>query len=128
MLMGDVGLFFYINGHFLVHGCDLQEAEKYGKFKIYQGSHFEVWDKCYVKTYHVDYDYYPRGRIVYDTEIEKYFVYRDACIPEEEICKFIEDRVGENYVLLLDEHYQCHGCNQVYVNLFEIFGNALLEE
>lgn len=126
--MGHVGIFFYTAGQFLFHGCDLSGAEIYGGFKVYSRSHFEVWDDYYFKNYHVDYDYYPRGRIVYDTKTNKYLVYRDACIPEDEMQKIAETYVGKEYVLLEDEHYQCHRCNPDYVDLSEIVKDALLEE
>jgi len=77
------------------------------------------WDKYYFKRYRVDYDYYPRGRVVYDTNSGKFLIYRDVCIPDEEMHKFSKDYASPNYVLLLDEHYRYHKCNRSYVNLFK---------
>ena len=65
MEMNQVCLFFYVNGQFLIHGCELKDAETYGDFLIYPGSHFDVWESNYAKRYSVDFDYYPRGRVAY---------------------------------------------------------------
>lgn len=59
MPQNQVSLFFYVNGQFLIHGCDLADAENYGDFLIYPDSHFEIWEKYYAKRYPVDFDFFP---------------------------------------------------------------------
>ena len=49
-----------------MHKCENGEAEKYGDFLNYPKSHMEIWDKYYYSKYHVDFDYFPRGRVVYN--------------------------------------------------------------
>lgn len=110
----NVGLFFYVEGNFLFHGCKLNGAETYGDFLVYPESHMDVWDKEYWGTYGVDFDYYPRGRIVYRKTDDTFMIYYDRCIGEE-IQKLVDRYDGVRVLLDYDEHYQCHICNLDYV-------------
>lgn len=108
-----VGLFFYINEKFIISKTELENAEVYGDFLVHDKSHFEVWEKSFRKMYRVDFDYYPRGRFVYDMTANKYIVYTDRCI-----LPIVEEKVklhsGVNVSVELDEHYQCKKCNKYY--------------
>ena len=110
----NVCLFFYVNGEFLVHGCVLDKAEKYGDFLIYPDSHFDIWDQNYAKKYGVDYDFFPRGRIAYRKSNKTYQILYDACIGDD-IWLLLEAYSREKTELGYDEHYQCHKCNKNYV-------------
>ena len=110
----QVGLFFYVNGRFLFQGVDLEVAESYGKFLVYPESHYDIWEKHYEYQYQVDFDFYPRGRVVYKKTEDTYIIYCDQCI-EKEIVKLKAQYTGKKVVLELDEHYQCHMCNEFYV-------------
>ncbi len=109
-----VGLFFVVNNKVLLHKCELSEAEKYGDFLNYPESHMQIWDKLYYKKYKVDFDYFPRGRIIYNIKDETYYIYYDKCI-EENIKELNIIPQNENYKLLRDFHYQCHKCNKNYI-------------
>ena len=126
----DVSLFFVVNGKFLIHSCKKENGEKYGDFINYPQSHNEVWDKYYYKKYHVDFDYFPRGRVMVDPEydldgnFEEYscIVFLDKCI-NNDVCK---EMIVNYYNLGLPsihrvkwsmlgeragiDHYQCHSC------------------
>ena len=104
-----VGLFFVVNGKILLYKCDLDKAEKNGKFLNYPKSHMQIWDKYYYKKYHVDFDFYPRGRIIYNTETEEYYIYYDKCL-EGNLDNLLKLYEGKNIKLLLDFH-----CNKNYV-------------
>lgn len=109
-----VGLFFIVNNEFLFHGCLLNEAEPYGDFLNYTFSHDEIWMMHYQKKYHVDFDYYPRGRIVYNKAKQHYIIYYDVCIENEAID--MQGRFTDNICQISrDEHYQCHKCYTEYV-------------
>lgn len=105
-----VSIFFYVEGKFLLHECSLEDSLKYGNFLNYRDSHFDVWNKYYYNKYQVDFDYYPRGRVIYNTVENCYYIYRDKCIKnlDEITSKY------ENYKILDDFHYQCHNCNDEY--------------
>lgn len=106
-----VGLFFVINGRVLLHSLSIAQAEAYGEFLIYPYSHMEIWDRHYIRKYNVDFDYYPRGRIVYHRNKREFWVYRDSCIPDS-ICLGLG--LKKSPVLKEDEHYVCHVCNENY--------------
>ena len=106
----DVRLFFVVNGKFLIHSCKKENGEKYGDFINYPQSHMEVWDKYYYKKYHVDFDYFPRGRVVYTIKEDKYYIYHDRCI--KDLSSIIGKESTEQLEIREDFHYQCHTCNK----------------
>ena len=108
-----VNIFFYVNGKFLVSECENEKSEKYGDFLNYPRSHMEVWDEKYYNKYHVDFDYFPRGRVVYNVKEKCYYIYCDKCI--EDLSEILEQYKNEKYKILRDFHYQCHKCNKNYV-------------
>ena len=112
--MNHVCLFFCVNGIFLVHGCSLQEAELYGDFLIYPQSHFDIWEQHYASIYPVDFDYYPRGRVVYRQSDKTFQIYSDGCL-ESVIREWAASRYSGPVCFARDEHYQCHRCNTGYV-------------
>lgn len=109
----DVSLFFVVNGKFLIHCCKKENGEKYGDFINYPQSHMEIWDKYYYKKYHVDFDYFPRGRVVYNIKENKYYVYHDKCIKDLSNIVGTEDK--EKIEIREDFHYQCYKCNKNYI-------------
>lgn len=108
-----VSLFFKVNDKFLIYKCENEDAEKYGDFLNYPKSHFEVWEKNYYSKYRVDFDYFPRGRVVYNLKDECYYIYHDKCITD--LTEILKDYENKNYKVRLDFHYQCKKCNKNYV-------------
>lgn len=82
-LNNHVGLFFVVRSDLLLHSCTLNEAEPYGDFLNYALSHDKVWREHYQIKYCVDFDYFPRGRIIYNKEKQLYLLYYDGCIEKE---------------------------------------------
>lgn len=105
-------LFFWVDGEFLFHGCSVAAGEPYGDFVNYPHSHDRIWQEYYAKRYHVDFDYYPRGRVVYRKSDDTYLIYYDKCIADQ------IEQIASQYEKCetgFDEHYQCHACNPDYV-------------
>lgn len=98
----------------MLHTCFLEEAEVYGDFLNYTYSHYEIWEKHYREKYQVDFDFYPRGRIVYNKKNNQYILYYDKCI-ENEAKEMQGYFPKKNCKIARDEHYQCHQCNSEYV-------------
>ena len=42
-------IFFYINGKFEFHTCELDAAELYGNFLVYPSGHYDLWNNEYIK-------------------------------------------------------------------------------
>lgn len=113
-LHGKVGLFFVADGRLLLHTCTLDNAERYGDFVNYPESHDEVWQREYAAKFGVDFDYYPRGRIVYNRTAEVYRLYHDPCVADT--AELLRRLYPEGKcTAALDEHYQCRNCNPDYV-------------
>ena len=110
-----VGLFFVVNGEMLLHTCSIVKGEKSGVFVNYPESHYDVWEREYSRKYGgIDFDYFPRGRIVFNRKTGEYLLYHDSCIAAE--AESLRGRYPERTcTLTLDEHYQCHRCNRNYV-------------
>ena len=116
-LSGRVGIFFVAKGKLLLHTCSVDEGLPYGDFINYPKSHDEVWERRYQHRYHVDFDYFPRGRIVFNCVMNAYMIFYDTCVAE------ITHELSQRYAKLdvkcsHDEHYQCHECNSEYENIF----------
>ena len=109
-----VGLFFVVNNKLLLHSCTLEEAEKYGDFLNFPESHMQIWDKYYYNKYKVDFDYFPRGRIIYNIKENVYYIYYDKCL-ENSIRKMNLIKENKNVKYLRDLHYKCSKCNKSYI-------------
>lgn len=113
-LDNHVGLFFVVHNELLLHSCTLNDAEKYGDFLNYPFSHEKVWLSHYKNKHRVDFDYFPRGRIVYNRVKQQSILYYDGCIKSE--AKKIQSLFpSKTCIIARDEHYQCHKCCEGYV-------------
>ena len=112
-----VNLFFKVNKDFLIHECSNLEAHKYGIYLNYPESHFDIWNRFYLVKYNKDFDYFPRGRVIYNIEEKCYYIYHDNCIKEEELKEITDKYKDKNYKILKDMHYSCHNCNKEYIDI-----------
>lgn len=113
-LDGLVGIFFINKDELLLHTCKIADGEPYGDFVNYPESHNDVWQREYADKHRVDFDYFPRGRIVYNKAEDVFLLYYDKCADRE--AKSIRKRYPKGKCnTALDEHYQCHMCNDNYV-------------
>ena len=67
------------------------------------------------------YEYWPRGRVVFNQIDHAYEIYLDACIKDK---PSIQDRIAKAFCLegqtlqwRLDSHYLCHRCNPNFVDI-----------
>lgn len=114
---GYVGIFFYIKDKLYLHTCILAEAESYGDFLVFPYSHDQIWRECYQKIYLVDFDFFPRGRIVYCVSESSFWIYKDCCIPKKALNN-VKTTLGKT-IEKFDEHYVCNQCSKVYADIFE---------
>ena len=74
-----VGAFYFIGNKIISNSVPLKDGDTYGDFTNYS-SHWDLW-KSLVREYpeykYFDYDYYPRGRVVFDRKRWKYILYID---------------------------------------------------
>ncbi len=95
------------------------QGEAYGE-AIQHGGHYEFWERLSPsnlterKFKSTVYDAYPRGRVVYFPDNEKYCIYHDQCLELNEELIVVAEQFGLQDVdieLANDEHYKCSRCN-----------------
>ena len=114
----EVGIFFVYDGKPLIEGTPVSEGEAYGRFKVHATGHPAFWHTLQrngmVPT-DVEYDEVPRGRVGYQTQERKFYVFADACIKKD---SHMMDHIERDMKLpsastappKLDSHYRCPGC------------------
>jgi len=122
--MAKVGIFFFIDGEILLDAVPVENGEPYGN-AIQHGGHYEFWETLVPKTLTERkfkaraYDAYPRGRVVYFPEKNKYCIYHDRCLKlNTDVTTVIEKfgLEGADIELEKDEHYKCAGCNPYFMD------------
>jgi len=109
---GKVGPFFYKDKILLADSIDINDAEKYGDYKTW-GNHSIFWDnlsKIHPELRHIEYFYCPRGRVTYNHNQDKYYIYLNPKLNTKSIINMILhkfDLIGLDYIIDdTDEHYQ----------------------
>ncbi len=122
-----IGIIYCINGEILIDSTPLNKAEKTVDFIDHPRSHHEFWEALQEASISEaiiheltrrDYDYYPRGRVLYSINNDMFIIYLDKCIINrkdlvEEIVKRMNLPEGK-YKVMPDFHYQCAICNKDY--------------
>lgn len=115
-----VGLFFIIDGEIYADAYELEEVEPVNGLLDGYGSHYEYWEALtpfYAEFQGHDYDYYPRGRVIFNANSQRYKIILDTCIQDPSHIRKIADTFNlreQAYSIESDEHYQCHSCNSEY--------------
>lgn len=116
-----VGIFYIINNILFSEKTEIKKAIKYGNNLTHEGSHDKFWNKRLVKleiSKKVEFDYYPRGRVIYDLKEKVFKIFIDKCINNTKIIGKInrDFNLGENIGIYdNDEHYVCSKCNSEYI-------------
>lgn len=116
----ELAVFWYISevGIFIGDRGNISKGVYFGDFCQLDCDHFDRWE-TWKKAYHLpesEYDYYPRGRIMFNSKIHKYVVVCDLCISNSETIKRLlcyEYGLDKNKVVwVTDEHYDCNTCRK----------------
>lgn len=105
-----VGAFYFIGNKIISNDIDVRDADEYGGFKNYS-SHWDLW-RAFLKEYpeydSLDYDYFPRGRVVFDGNKHKYVLYLDSKLTEPKYLNKIKSQYrlsSGSFIFGDDEHY-----------------------
>ena len=105
-----VGAFYFIGNKIVSNDIDVRDADEYGGFKNYS-SHWDLW-RAFLKEYpeysSLDYDYFPRGRVIFDKEKYKYILYIDPKLNAPEYLDKIKAQYrlsSGSFLFGDDEHY-----------------------
>jgi hypothetical protein len=97
------------------HRCSLKEAEPYGSMLTCPHGHYETWEQWRkadgpAAIAESEYEEWPRGRVVHDTEGDRFILYADAQILREPtLINAIHERFGlpiDRTAAKRDSHYR----------------------
>jgi len=116
----QVGIFYVINSELYSDTTPTIEAEDLGDFKTHPIEHYKFWNLltryALKKDIDTSYDFYPRGRVVYNKVKDHYILYLDRCLIKNKqvINKIIREfhLPTRKYSLEDDEHYVCSRCRR----------------
>lgn len=120
-----IGIFFVVDGVLISDLLQVEQGQHYADH-IEHGEHYGYWLNLMPATSaetafksHA-YDYYPRGRAVYDVKHRQVKLYVDHCIdaPVLATIRFSLALSGDIRISH-DEHYQCHHCNPMFMDDFD---------
>lgn len=117
-----VGIFFKVLNDFLIDALPVDEGEPYGDAIQYSG-HYDFHETLTPKTSAEfrfkshDYDFYPRGRVVYFQASGTFTLYVDPCLTAEDTNQLLTlfNLDGLKVNIAADEHYRCANCNKFYL-------------
>lgn len=121
--MPKVGIFFVVNGEYLIDAVPLNQANVYGRYLEY-GGHYDYWLNLQPTTT-IEYlfktrayDAVARGRVVFLLSHKRFVLYADYCIKRPQILTISEAFLIPKAQILLrrDEHYQCANCCSNYLD------------
>lgn len=122
----QVGPFYVIDGAVFDDTESVRDLIDHGNgFKDSDNSHYDFWkylQRVYREFRTIDYDYYPRGRVVYNTKDDTYYLYLDKCIQNMKSIRTIISELNlplKKVEVKSDEHYQCHECSEDYIGISE---------
>jgi hypothetical protein len=117
-----VGIFWRVDSVIIVDAVSQEKAEPYGDAIQYSG-HYDFHEAFVPDTKHDyrfkvhDYDYYPRGRVVFFPNKNRFVLYADSCLTSDDIQMVISlfGLDGQVVQVAEDEHYRCAACNKAYM-------------
>ena len=117
-----VGIFFKVINMFLTDAVTVADGEPYGE-AIQYGGHYDFHEQLipvtsFEQRFKVrDYDFYPRGRVVFFHITNLFRIYIDPCLFQDDIQHLVElfELTDAQYETTKDEHYRCEHCNKNYV-------------
>ncbi|MEI6415893.1 MAG: hypothetical protein WCP34_16780 [Pseudomonadota bacterium] len=121
--MGEsqVGIFFVVDNQLLMDAVPVAQGEAYGE-TLGHGGHYDFWEQlapsnAIERTIKARaYDAYPRGRVVYFTQKQRFVLYADKCLKRDRIT-WIAGQFGlVAPVFRRDHHYQCATCNASFID------------
>jgi hypothetical protein len=110
----EVGIIFDINGKLFIDSTPYTEAEDYGDFVNHPYDHeryFRSLRGILPDLRGVDYDFFPRGRAVYNKKTRTFYLYLDRCLmPRKSEVMELMHLPYEKTIVSRDIHYQCNVC------------------
>jgi len=121
---GLVGIYFFVGKEILIDTVPLSEGEKTEISIDHKGSHHAFWENLTPKNAAEKmfksraYDAFPRGRVLFHLKRNKFIIYRDRCLGDEQV-RIVMGKFGLNPAecdIEYDAHYRCAGCNPLQMD------------
>lgn len=121
--MSKIGVFFYVEEKIVSEQYQLQEGIQQGVFINPPEGHECIWRRDYEKVDQKKYDFWPRGRVVYNTNSKQFILYYDGCLDQPNLEKVKElFGISLNQVRYVkDEYYTCHKCSKKFEDMDDEF-------
>lgn len=120
--MAQIGVFFCLED-ILTKQYNIQEGIRQGILYNPPEGHDRVWRKQFEETYKEKYDFWPRGRVAYNTNSRQYIIYYDKCLTQDTLDQVRKlFGIDENQVrYIIDEYYSCHICSHKWIDDEEFY-------
>ncbi|MDA3733091.1 hypothetical protein PBV87_16565 [Niameybacter massiliensis] len=116
--MAQIGVFFCQQDDILTKKYDRQQGTIQGVFYNPPEGHDRVWRNEFEAKFNEKYDFWPRGRVAYNTNSKQYVIYYDKCLKEDVLDKVRQSfEIESNEVrFVVDEYYSCNACSHKWVD------------
>lgn len=106
--ISNVGPFFLIEGRLLFNACGLDKGRCQADMIDNPLSHEELFRKYDPRG---EYIFYPRGRVVWDSEKQHSIIYIDPCINTGDVIdEIVQIFCIGRFTVEYDDHYRCRNC------------------
>jgi hypothetical protein len=111
-----VGIFWVVRGNLLMDSTPLSAGEFHGDHLTHPRGHAEVWEQFQRKGLvfpEVEYEEFPRGRMMFDTRTRRFLLLADRCILRDKniVSKTMSElKLPRSTEMGTDEHYRCSVC------------------
>jgi hypothetical protein len=115
-----VGIFWLIDDRLVLDTSLISEAEPYGDCLTHGNSHIDFWTEQQglgTVPHDIEYEEYPRGRVVYNKKTQRFALFADRCILKEtpvvnQIMKAMHLPTKQTDVATDGPagHYRCYRC------------------
>jgi len=121
---GLVGIYFFVGMDILIEAGPLSLGEKTEISIDHKGSHHDFWESltpnsaAEKKFKSRAYDAFPRGRVLFHLKRNKFIIYRDRCLSDDQI-RTVMSNFGlraEDCDFEYDAHYKCAVCNPNFMD------------
>lgn len=116
--MANIGVFFCTEDEILTHMYERHDGKQQGVIFNPPEGHDRVWRNKFEKEHREKYDFWPIGRVSYNTNSRQYIIYHDKCLGEDVLEKvrvlFNVPEEGVRYVV--DDYYSCQECRKKIID------------
>lgn len=119
----SIGIFWLVEDHLIFDIGPVSAAERCGDMLTFHQTHASNWtvlQRIKGVAPSVEYQQYPRGRVVFDLKTHVFKIYADCCILERrDVLKQIREKMNlpkRGTFVSPDDNYRCTRCAELMLN------------